>query len=268
MSQNIHSTAIISKDSSIGDECSIGPYAILEEGVKVGDKCQIEAHVIIKKGTNLGNCVKVGHFSAIGGDPQHLDFDDSIQSNVTIGDHVRISEGVTVHRSIYQDGSTLIGSGSFLMGNSHVGHDGKLGKEVILANGALLGGHVTVGDHTFVGGGAGVHQFSRIGNHVMVGGLAEISKDVPPCIIVAGRNQSCGLNFIGLKRKQISDTEIKALKYVYKSILMKSGNPSDLAKNILNEDIVSSNNFAKQFAEFFFIGDRGFVRSRSATAKN
>ena len=70
------------------------------------------------------------------------------------------------------------------MGNSHVGHDGKLGKEVILANGALLGGHVTVGDHTFVGGGAGVHQFSRIGNHVMVGGLAEISKDVPPCIIV------------------------------------------------------------------------------------
>ena len=63
MSLNIHSTAIFSKDSSIGDECSIGPYAILEEGVKVGDKCQIEAHVIIKKGTNLGNCAKVSFFS-------------------------------------------------------------------------------------------------------------------------------------------------------------------------------------------------------------
>ena len=79
------------------------------------------------------------HFSVIGGDPQHSDFEDSIQSYVTIGDHVRISEGVTVHRSIYQDGSTLIGSGSFLMGNSHVGHDGKLGTEVILANGHYWG---------------------------------------------------------------------------------------------------------------------------------
>ena len=71
------------------------------------------------------------------------------------------------------------------MGNSHVGHDCELQEKVILANGALLGGHVKVGRFAFIGGGAGIHQFTRIGSGTMIGGLAEVSKDVPPYIIVS-----------------------------------------------------------------------------------
>lgn len=263
MEFQVHPTSIVDPTAIIKNNCKIGPYAIIEEDVVLGENCQIDAHAIIKKATVLEKNVSVGHFSAIGGDPQHLTFDTSVKSNVHICAEVRIGEGVTIHRSIYPDGVTRIGSRSFLMGYSHVAHDGDLGNEVILANGALLGGHVTIGDFTFVGGGAGIHQFARVGEGVMIGGLAEVSKDVPPFVTISGRNQACGLNLVGMKRRGFSDEESKVLKQAYRSILMKAGNPSIYAKKFLDEHEVSKNGKAVQFAEFFLKENRGFVRSKS-----
>ena len=267
MGSQIHSTAIVSPKSNLGNQCKVGAYAIVEEGVTIGEKCDIEAHAIIKKGTVLGNDVRVGHFSVLGGDPQHLEFDRSIDSIVRIANDVRIGEGVTIHRSMYVRGATKIGARCFLMGNCHVGHDGELGDDVILANGALLGGHVSVGDFTFIGGGAGIHQFTRIGGGAMIGGLAEVSRDVPPNVTVAGRNQSCGLNLTGIKRRRISNDETKALKYAYRQVLMKGGNPTVIATNCINEQIVKANPKAKEFVEFFLTESKGFIRSRSVLTK-
>ena len=41
---------------------------------------------------------------------------------------------------------TEIGSECYLMGNSHVAHDCKVGKRSVLANGAMLAGHVHMGE--------------------------------------------------------------------------------------------------------------------------
>jgi UDP-N-acetylglucosamine acyltransferase len=263
MALEIHPTAIVDSQSKIENGCKVGPYAIIEEGAILGSNCQIEAHAIIKKGTILGKEVKVGHFAVIGGDPQHLSFDPSLKSKVQIGDYVRIGEGVTVHRSIYADGITKIGDQSYLMGYSHVGHDGCLENEVILANGALVGGHVSIGANTFIGGGAGIHQFARIGQGVMIGGLAEVSKDVPPNVTISGRNLACGLNLIGMKRRGISNNDTKALKHAYRSILMNGGNPLIHAAHCLEETIISTSALAKEFVEFFLVEGRGFVKSKS-----
>ena len=264
MESQVHPSSIVDSTAILQKNCKVGPYAIIEEGVILGENCEIDAHAIIKKDTVLENNVKVGHFAVIGGDPQHLTFDPSVKSNVHICAEVRIGEGVTIHRSIYPNGVTKIGSRSFLMGYSHVAHDGDLGNEVIMANGALLGGHVTIGDFTFIGGGAGVHQFARIGEGVMIGGLAEVSKDVPPFITISGRNQACGLNLVGMKRRGISNDESKVLKLAYRSILMKVGNPSVHAQKFLDENKVSSNSKAINFAEFFLTENRGFVKSKSS----
>ena len=263
MSLEIHPTAIVDSQSKLENGCTVGPYAIIEEGAILGSNCQIEAHAIIKKRTILGKEVKIGHFAVIGGDPQHLSFDSSLKSKVQIGDYVRIGEGVTVHRSIYADGVTSIGTQSYLMGYSHVGHDGHLENEVILANGALIGGHVSIGANTFIGGGAGIHQFARIGQGVMIGGLAEVSKDVPPNVTISGRNLACGLNLIGMKRRGISNNDTKALKHAYRSILMNGGNPLIHAAHCLEETIISTSALAKEFVEFFLVEGRGFVKSKS-----
>lgn len=268
MGSQIHSTAIVSPKSHLGNRCKVGAYAIVEDGVTIGEKCDIEAHAVIKKGTVLGNNVRVGHFSVLGGDPQHLKFDRSIDSIVQVSNDVRIGEGVTIHRSMYANGVTKIGARCFLMGHCHVGHDGELRDEVILANGALLGGHVSVGDFTFIGGGAGIHQFIRIGGGAMIGGLAEVSRDVPPHVTVAGRNQSCGLNLTGIKRRKISKEETRALKYAYRQVLMKGGNPTEIATNCITEQIIKENPKAKEFVEFFLTESRGFIRSRSLLVKS
>ncbi len=259
----IHATAIIDPESELGANVTVGAYSIIESGVIVGDGSSIDSHAVLKKSTRLGKGVRVGHFSVVGGDPQHLSFDPATPSGTTLGDGTRLGEGVTVHRSMYENGRTVVGRDCFLMGYSHVAHDCQVGDKTILANGALLGGHVSLGSDVFVGGGAGLHQFTRVGEGAMIGGLAEISADVPPQVTVSGRNRACGLNLVGLKRRGVTREEKAELKRCYREILMKKGNPTEWAKAIVDGSSPLKTAIGRSFVEFFLEGDRGFATSQS-----
>src|ERR1051325_4737819 len=74
----------------------------------------------------------------------------------------------------------------------------------ILANGALLAGHVVVGDRAFISGNCLVHQFVRVGTLALMQGGSAISKDLPPYTVARGDNGICGLNTIGLRRAGMS----------------------------------------------------------------
>src|SRR6185295_13972195 len=75
-------------------------------------------------------------------------------------------------------GVTGIGDGNLLMSYTHVAHDCRVGSRNIFANGAQLGGHVTVEDFAVLGALAGVHQFVRIGESAILGAGAMVSQDV------------------------------------------------------------------------------------------
>jgi UDP-N-acetylglucosamine acyltransferase len=261
---SIHETAIVDPESELGSNVTVGAYCIIEAGVTVGDGSSIDSHTVIKRFTRVGKGVRIGHFSVVGGDPQHLSFDPNIESCAVLEDGARLGEGVTVHRSTCDEGRTVIGRDCFLMGYSHVAHDCQVGDRTILANGALLGGHVILGVDVFVGGGAGLHQFTRVGDGAMIGGLAEISADVPPQVTVMGRNRACGLNLIGLKRRGVTGDERSELKQCYREILMKKGNPTLFAKLMIDGSSSPQTSLGITFVEFFLEGDRGFVKSHSA----
>ena len=258
----IHKTAIVESGSTLGEKVSVGPYAVIEKGACIGDGSVVESHVVIKKWARIGEAVKIGHFSVVGGDPQHLGFDYKTESFVSIGSKTRLGEGVTVHRSIYDNQSTKVGSDGFLMGNSHVAHDSSLGDRVVLANGVLLGGHVQIGEDVFVGGGTAIHQFVRIGSGAMVGGLAEISQDVGPQLLVMGRNHTCGLNNIGLRRRNVAVNDIHLLKRLYRELLYAPVNVSKTAKEHLDNLEDDTSQIIRSFLEFFISGDRGFARNQ------
>jgi len=261
MKAQIHATAIIDSSCELEPGVSVGPYAVLEGGVRVGEGSSIASHAVLKKATIIGRKAQVGHFAVLGGDPQHLGFDPDTPSELIIGDEVRLGEGVTVHRSMYENGKTIIENGCFLMGNAHVAHDCRIAENTILANGALLGGHVVLGADVFVGGGAGLHQFIRVGEGAMIGGLAQVSADVPPQVTVSERNRACGLNLVGLKRRQATKQEQRELKEAYRRVFMKTGNPTKLAELILSGDSPPQSPIVRSFLEFFLSGSRGFVRS-------
>ena len=260
MSLAIHNTAVVSSGSILGKNVKVEPFAVVEEGAQVGDNCIIESHAVIKKWARVANNVRVGHFSVVGGDPQHLTFDSVTPSYVSIGKNTRLGEGVTVHRSIYENKQTTVGDEVFLMGNTHVAHDSILGDRTILANGALLGGHVLIGDDVFIGGGTAIHQFVRIGSGAMIGGLAEISQDVAPNLLVSGRNHACGLNNVGLKRRNVEKEDIKCLKQLYRKLLLSPVNIRKLAKENLELQNKWNSKLAHEFLEFFTTGERGFAR--------
>ena len=113
MDSLIHQTAIVEPETIMGRGISVGPYAFIEGGAVIGDGSVIESHAVVKKWARIGEKARIGHHSVLGGDPQHLDFDSSTESFLTVGDQVRIGEGVTIHRSLYKGQSTKVETNPF-----------------------------------------------------------------------------------------------------------------------------------------------------------
>jgi UDP-N-acetylglucosamine acyltransferase len=235
-----HPTAVIHAATRIAEDVSVGPYAVIEDGVELGSGCLIREHAVIRAGTVLGpGCVVDAH-AVIGGLPQDTSFNPATPSGVRAGAGVMFREGVTVNRATAEGAFTEIGDGALLMANSHVGHDCRVGAHVILANGVLLAGKVTVGEHAFIGGNAAVHQYCRVGASAMVSGLARVSQDAPPFCIVAERNGLIGLNLIGLQRRGVERAAIRELKKLFQMVFHFDGRPRILADGALRDGLAAT----------------------------
>jgi len=244
---------------------SIHPTAIVEDGVRLGVDCRIDAHAILRRGTVLGDGVVVNSFAVIGGDPNFLKFDPATISGVQVGAKTVIREHVTINRSIYAGKYTVVGAGCFLMANAHVGHDCIVGDDVVLATNVMLGGHAELGRHVFMGGGAGVHQFGRVGEGAMIAGLARLTLDIAPFLLVAERNEISGLNLVGLKRRGVTRDAIGELKDCFRAVFA-GGDPRKLAAARAEAGVRSEE--AHRFLEFFRTGKRGIARTgRPAAAE-
>jgi UDP-N-acetylglucosamine acyltransferase len=218
LSATIHPTAQIDPGAELGADVSIGPFAIIEADVAIAQGCRIGAHAVIRRYTTLGPRCRVWEHAVLGGEPQDVSFHDQV-SRLEIGADNLIREGVTIHRATTAGGCTRIGDGNFLMANCHVAHDCQIGERVIIANGALLAGHVSVADRAFISGNVVVHQFARVGTLAMVGGLARISQDCLPYMITEGSPATArGLNLVGLRRSGFAAETIRALKQAFRTL--------------------------------------------------
>lgn len=260
----IHPTAIVSPEAKIGEGTTIGPLAVVEAGAEIGEGCRIRAHAIVTGFAVLGPKVDVHSCAVIGGPPQSIGFDESKRSIVRIGAGTVLRESVTVQRSMFENGETIIGENCFLMAYSHVGHDCRLGNNVIMANNVMLAGHIEIGNDVFIGGGAGVKQRARVGEGVMLGGLVGAAHDVPPFTISGARNEVSGLNLIGLKRRNVARETVAELKSLFARVY-QPGNPIATAAAILAEGSVKTPE-GRRFLEFFAGCKQGVSRPRRAGA--
>lgn len=258
---SIHPTAIIAETAVIGEGCEIGAFAVVKDGAVLGANCKLSAHTIIRENTQLGEHVFVDSFAVIGGEPQTVNFDRSIQSRVVIGNNVTIREGVTVHRPMAEGAITVVGDDCLLMAQAHVAHDCELGAGVMLANNVMLAGHCKIGDKVFIGGGAGIHQNCRIGSYAMIAGNASITADVPPFVMAAERSEAHGLNMVGLRRGGFESREIADLKRCYRAVFFGGGNLRKKAAEAAREHEFATTASGSRFLSFFESGKRGFIQS-------
>ncbi len=218
----IHPTALVHPEARLGPGVRVGPYAVIDGPAEIGAGSVIAAHAILTGSVRMGERNLIGYGAALGGDPQDAAFDPATESWVVLGDDNRLGEYVTVHRGTAPGSRTQVGNGCFLMGGVHLAHNVCVGDRAILANNALLGGHVEVGPEVFIGGGCVFHQFVRVGRNAIVQGQSAMSKDVPPFLLACRHNRVAGLNVVGLRRGGFDAARRREIKEAFK-LLYKSG---------------------------------------------
>jgi UDP-N-acetylglucosamine acyltransferase len=220
----IDPTARIEPGAVIGENVTIGPYCVIGPHVQIGDRCKLIAHVHIAGHTTIGPRSVLYPFASLGTPPQSIKYRGG-PTRLVIGADCDIREGVTVNTGTEDDrGVTEIGDRCWLMVGSHVGHDCKVGNDVIFANNVVLGGHVTVGDFAVFGGQAAVRQFVRIGEGAMVVGLSGVRADVIPFGLVQGPlAHLIGLNVVGMRRRGATKADIHRLRKAYEMMFFGRG---------------------------------------------
>lgn len=214
----IHPTAIIDPKAELDADVVVGPYSIIRGDVQIGKGTIIGPHVTIEPYVTIGPQCQIYQYSSIGGEPQDMKFKGE-KTYLKIGRGTIIRECVTVNRGTGAGGGlTEVGEGNFLMAYTHIAHDCKTGRSVILANNATLAGHITIGDYATIGGLVAIHQFVRVGNYAYVGGKTVVVKDIPPYVIAAGDRATLhGINTVGLKRHGFQPSTLSALKKTYRT---------------------------------------------------
>ena len=217
---SIHPTATVSKEAELADDVQIGPYCVLIGKVRLGRGVRLIGNNYINGPATIGDGTILWPFACLGFEPQDYKFGPGAQTaGIVVGSNCLIREHATVHAATSAEKPTTIGDKCFLMVNTHVAHDARVGNNVVFVNGAGIAGHGEIGDNVTLGGNAVIHQFSRIGRQVMMSGDCAVSLDVPPFCMVNERNRIGGLNQVGLRRSGVPREHITELRRAFRDVL-------------------------------------------------
>lgn len=255
----IHSTAVVSPNARLGDDCFVGPYSIIGDNVELGDGVRLESHCVVEGRTSIGSETHIFPFVSIGLESQDLKYKGE-PSETKIGKRNKIREFVTIHRGTAGGGMlTQVGDDCLIMAQGHIAHDCLLGDGVIMANGATLAGHVLVGDRANIGAYSGVHQFCRVGKEAYVGGYSVVVKDALPFALTVGNHARCyGLNITGMKRRGYARATIDALHHAFHLLLSAKLNTTQAIERI-DEEITDSPEVA-DLVRFIKDSNRGVTK--------
>lgn len=200
----------VGPEVQLGSNVRVHPFAFIDGRTTIGDNCEIFPH------------------AAIGTPPHDLSYKGT-PTRVELGAGSIVREGATIHRaSEKEEGVTVVGERCFLMAQAHIGHDCRVGDDVVITNASTLGGHAHVEDRVLISAHAAVHQFCRVGTMAMIAGGSMVVRDVPPyCMAHGDRARLVGLNEVGLDRNGLSRESIQALRRAYRAIFRSGVTKAD-----------------------------------------
>jgi UDP-N-acetylglucosamine acyltransferase len=249
---DIHPEAKIAEDVRIDSGC------LIEEDVFIGKGTKIFKGVIIKSGVRIGENNEIHSYTVIGGMPQDIKHEKKTGA-IVIGDSNTIREFSTINLPIGVETETKIGNNNYLMAYSHVGHNCKIGNNVLLVNGATLGGYSEVEDFAYISAFVPVHQWVKIGAYSLIGGGFRIIKDLVPFAMAAGSPlRVISYNSRGLRRNGFSPERIEAIKEAFR-LLFRSGFNTKQAVEKLKERF-NDNKDIQHIIKFIGESRRGIVK--------
>lgn len=256
----IHPLACISDGAQIAPDCKVEAFAFVGPEVVLKANVHVKPHATITGRTEIGEDTIVFPYACVGEVPQDLKYKGE-KTTLKIGKRNRIREGATLNLGTdHGGGTTSIGDDCLFMTGSHVGHDVKVGNNVILANQVALGGHCVLEDNVIIGGLSGVHQFVRIGKGAFVGAVTLVRRDVIPYGMVDGPEGLLkGLNLIGLRRRKVARDKIEELREAYTFLVNFKGSFTDAIKELQKKNL-SQDSLVNDVVEFaLFNSGREFL---------
>jgi UDP-N-acetylglucosamine acyltransferase len=214
--------------------------------------------VTVLYGARIGNGNRFFPGAVISAVPQDLKFQGE-ETTAEIGDNNTFRENATMNRGTAAKNRTVVGNNNLFMEGVHIAHDDIVGSECIIGNGTKLAGEVTIDDRAILSANVLVHQFTRIGSYCMVGGGTKVAQDILPYSLIARDPAAfCGLNTVGLRRRNFDRDIINNIHKTYQIILQDKGLLKDLLERVEKE--IPSSPEIKYILDFIHTSQRGFIR--------
>ncbi len=172
----------ISDTAVFGEGTVVMPGVFVGNHVNIGKNCIINPNVTIYDYTVIGDNVIIHSGTVIGADAFYYkrrpDAYEKMHScgRVIICDNVEIGASCTIDKGV--SGNTVIGKGSKLDNQVHVGHDTVIGENCLFAAQVGIAGVVTIEDNVILWGQVGVQKDLTIGTGAIVLGQSGIGKSL------------------------------------------------------------------------------------------
>jgi UDP-3-O-[3-hydroxymyristoyl] glucosamine N-acyltransferase len=178
----LHSLQLISSTARVGEGSFLYPNVYLGNHVTVGKNCVLMPGVVVHDHCVIGDNVTIHANAVIGSDAfyykRRSDKHDKMIScgRVVIQDDVEIGSCTSIDRGV--SGDTIIGRGTKIDNQVHIGHDVSIGSMCILAAGVGVAGAVKIGNAVTLWGQVGVASAVEIGDGAIVQGQSGVTKSI------------------------------------------------------------------------------------------
>lgn len=164
---------VVMPGAYIGNHVTIGKNCIIHPQVTILDHCRLEDGVVIQAGTVIGSdAFYYNRKAAL--DHQYRKMKSC--GRVHIHEQAEIGAGCTIDRGVTSD--TVIGAGTKIDNQVHIGHDCVIGRNCLIAAQVGLAGAVTVQDEVILWGQVGVNKTLTIGAGAVVFGQSGVASSI------------------------------------------------------------------------------------------
>jgi UDP-3-O-[3-hydroxymyristoyl] glucosamine N-acyltransferase len=200
---SIDELSVVGAGARIGARSRIGAGCVIGEGAVIGSDCRLAARVTVYAGTRMGDRVTVQAGAVLGGDgfgfvpdPATGRYHKFPQIGwLEIGNDVEIGANTTIDRGALE--ATVIADGVKLDNLIQVGHNVRIGRNVVIASQTGISGSSVLEDNVIVGGQVGIADHVRIEEGAILGAQS----GVPSKKVVRGK----GVVFWGTPARPIAE---------------------------------------------------------------
>ncbi|KAA8675769.1 DapH/DapD/GlmU-related protein [Clostridium sp. MT-14] len=207
----------ISNNAKIGNNITIGRFAVIEDEVILGNNCVIGHNVVIHRGSKIGDNVRIDDNTVIGKEPMR-----SVNSI--------FKDDKKFEPALIKSGC-LIGAGVIIYCGCTIGEN------VLVADLATIRENVSIGNKTIIGRGTAVENFSKIGSNCKIETNVYITaySDIEDNVFIAPGVVTSNDNFAARSKERYKH---------FKGVTVKKGGRIGAQATILPGKIINEDGFA------------------------